>query len=670
MRYVLFLVVFFFGARALSQVVPRHLLEASISSVPSVLKGQEEWRPFPLSPAEWRGVVADSVVARVVAAGERYASFEFKPIPATLFLEYVRTGNRVRYEKVSFEKRNALWALILAESAEGKGRFVDKILDGVWSICEETYWGLPPHVGIQKAGMGLPDVEDPTVDLFAAETAAVLAWTDYFVGGKLDSVSGLGAGHSGAVSASGAARPGGGLVRERIYAEVRRRVLEPMKTAKYGYLGAGRTDVRLSNWAPWVMSNYLTAALLLEKDKAQRVQAVQTAMHYTSLYIDGLGDDGGCEEGPGYWTAAGACVFDVLNLLYDATGGKVSIYGEPIIRRMGAYIYETHIAGKYFVNVGDGPPELVPSGEMIYRFGRSMGDSLMQGFGSWLVRKYPVPVGLGGNEYEQFHRTRRLYDLVAEGDAGRGVGLAMGSGKEPAVKEAWLGDLQLLVVRSRKVGNLGELFLATHGGNNGESHNHNDVGDFMVYKDGEPVIVDVGSGTYTSKTFSSHRYELWFNTSAYHNLPTVNGFQQKEGKVYAASSVEYVPGKSLKMEIGGAYPVEAGLVGLKRTLFWESGAVAVADEYKWKGEFKSLTQSFMTVCAVRVLKAGFVEMRTESGKIAMLQYEPKVWEVGIEKVEMGIPEEENVRVHWRGRPVYRVVLTAKRRVGKASFLVY
>jgi hypothetical protein len=66
-------------------------------------------------------------------------------------------------------------------------------------------------------------------------------------------------------------------------------------------------------------------------------------------------------------------------------------------------------------------------------------------------------------------------------------------------------------------------FIASHGGNNAESHNHNDVGDFIIYADGAPVIIDAGKGTYMAITFSKNRYTLWYNTSPYHNVPLVNG---------------------------------------------------------------------------------------------------------------------------------------------------
>src|SRR5690606_26636925 len=107
----------------------------------------------------------------------------------------------------NFGRRNKLIALALAECAEGQGRFTDEIANGVWLICEETYWGLPAHVAMQRAGVDLPDAAEPTVDLFAAETATALAYIQALLGGALDSVS--------------------PLIRPRIAAEIDRRILTP-----------------------------------------------------------------------------------------------------------------------------------------------------------------------------------------------------------------------------------------------------------------------------------------------------------------------------------------------------------------------------------------------------------------------------------------------------------
>ena len=48
-----------------------------------------------------------------------------------------------------------LQRLILAECLEGKGRFVDDIANGVWLICEETFWGAPAHLGGAKGRRGI-----------------------------------------------------------------------------------------------------------------------------------------------------------------------------------------------------------------------------------------------------------------------------------------------------------------------------------------------------------------------------------------------------------------------------------------------------------------------------------------------------------------------------------
>ena len=115
---------------------------------------------------------------------KRRCELAWTPLLATRFLEYARIGNRSEYERENFGRRNKLIALALAECAEGQGRFIDEIANGIWLICEETYWGLPAHIGVQRAGVGLPDAAEPTVDLFAAETAAALAYIDYLLGGR------------------------------------------------------------------------------------------------------------------------------------------------------------------------------------------------------------------------------------------------------------------------------------------------------------------------------------------------------------------------------------------------------------------------------------------------------------------------------------------------------
>lgn len=622
---------FLSGAISLqAQITPRNILQKLDSGkIKEAILAQKNWTPLPKTPDGWKDLLPDSSAKKIIHAGEEALKFEFKSLPATLTLEFVRDGNRTRYEKASFEKRNKLFDLALAESVEGKGRFTDAIANGVWSVCEESYWGITAHIGMQKAGSGLPDVSDPTVDLFTAETAAVLAWTDYFAGDELEKVS--------------------KLIRPRIYTEVNRRVFVPLLTAKYGYLGGGNSQEKLNNWAPWVMSNYLNALFLLEKDGAKTAQGTQMAIRYIDQYINGLGDDGGCDEGPSYWTAAGACVFDALNLLDDFTGGKVNVYHQPIIRNMGAYIYKTHIAGKYFINVADAAPQLVPDGYMIFRFGQAMDDKQMTGFGSWIVHTYPE----GKKSYEQFHKMRTLFDLKAIKTA------SAYPPKQAEVTNVWFNDVQLMAARSAD-----GFFVSIHGGNNGESHNHNDVGDFTVYYKGAPVIIDAGAGTYTAKTFSAKsRYTLWFNTSPFHNLPTINGMEQGSTGKFKAESVKYnatANGTTFTANIAPAYPENTGVKSWIRTVsIGKKTGLKVTDDWKLISSPKNLTQSFMTVCKADASQTGKLIFTTEKGDKVMMDYDAKFWSAKMENVELNQPEDQKFKANWDNRPITRIILTAK-----------
>jgi len=164
------------------------LLAAAFSAdaLGSVLLAPGAWRPYPKAgdAGGWAKVPASVREAHVRLAEKRLGA-DWPAPKASIFLDFVRDGNRTRYEAVSFGRRIRLAELVVAEAIEGRGRFVDDILDGVWTICEESFWGVPAHVGAQKRGPGLPDVAEPVVDLFAAETGMLLAWTDYLVGDGL-----------------------------------------------------------------------------------------------------------------------------------------------------------------------------------------------------------------------------------------------------------------------------------------------------------------------------------------------------------------------------------------------------------------------------------------------------------------------------------------------------
>lgn len=610
-----------------AQITQRNLLEVKFSPefVKANLIKQTDWKPFPKTSEEWQNAVPENLRQNLIKKAESTAKKEIPQYTATLILEYVRNGNRSNYEAVSFARRKNLMELVLAETIESKGRFTDAIANYVWAICEETYWGVPAHLAVQKAKSGLPDAEDHTVDLFTAETAATLALTDYFVGEKLDKVS--------------------PLLRKRIYSETAAKLFEPIKDQKrYGWLNP---KAQVNNWNPWIISNALTANLLIEKDEAKRAENLSLYLKYLDIYLNGLGEDGGCDEGPSYWFAAGASVFDSLELLDGVSNGKIQIYNEPLIGKMASYIYKVHIADDYFVNFADADPKFTVDGFVLYRFGKALNDKTLMSFGNSFTQR----ANFNGETFHElgFFRTRQLFDLLTVNEISERK-----SDYQP-ISDAWFNDIQVMTARTKS-----GLFLATHAGHNAESHNHNDVGDFIVYLNNEPIIIDSGRGNYTAKTFSSKRYELWFTESEYHNLPIINGFGQKDGRSFAAKDVVYNEKDSaLKMNIADAYPKEAGIIFWNRTvkLYRSNETVEISDNFSLNNP-KSLQQIFMTVCDVDLTEAGKIKLKTPSGKIAVLNYDAKIWTVSIDKPSTDGAEYSSFKTKWDGREIKRIILTA------------
>ncbi|MEM7028960.1 MAG: hypothetical protein AAF629_05165 [Chloroflexota bacterium] len=332
-----------------------------------ILIPQEKWHPYPtIEDREGWLSLPMPIQKAQVALAESNLGTTWPELQATRFLEYVREGNRTRYQDPHFQRRDMLASFIVAECIEDKGRFIDDIINGVWAICEESYWGVPAHVGVQKAGHGLPDTAEPTVDLFAAETASLLAWTSYLLGTKLDAVT--------------------PLVKARMQREIEHRFLRPtFERDDFFWMGFvdARGGRRVNNWNPWINSNWLTAALLLIEDETHRVATVAKILRSLDYFIDPYPKDGGCDEGPNYWGRAGASLFDCLELLYSATDGALNVYEDNAIQNIGKFIYRVHIAEDYFINFADAPARVQPSPAIVHNYGRRIDDDAMASFGAW-----------------------------------------------------------------------------------------------------------------------------------------------------------------------------------------------------------------------------------------------------------------------------------------------
>lgn len=551
--------------------------------------------------AFWRDSIPQEMRQSYIQYGEQYLDKPWTVLPWTVFAENKQTGNRVNYEALCFEKRRQLAAIVMAEIMEGKGRFIGNIIDGMGSFCEETWWGIPAHY--PKA---LPLSELQEVDLFNAETASLIVWTRYMLEKQFDAFS-----------------PD---LCQRIDREIEHRILQPAVEKDYWWKTAGM------NWNPWICSNWLTCVLICEKNEARKIEAITQIRKATQAFIDAYPEDGGCDEGPGYWDRAAASMFEIMRLLDFCPV-------DPKVEKMASYAYKTYIGNDYCVCFADAHEnKAVQQVNIVYPFGLWLNDKTMREFGAYLGRQKGVltnPAALydkSGNFPtlgRELFFLRNIRDFIAE------------QPQEPSLKDVWLPDLQIMTARR------GNLYVAMKGGTNGESHNHNDVGSFIVYaspsgKQGgiTPLFIDPAVGEYTAKTFSNDRYSIWTMQSQYHNLPQINGIDQKDGKEYAAKVVSHKDGQQT-LDIAGAYPSEAAVKSWKRTVTAMKSGISITEDYELSNYSQPTRLMLMTL---------------DPDALQRIHFDANQLSATIEDISDQL---DPLLQHMWGQKMYRIILTVK-----------
>ena len=525
------------------------------------------------------------------------ASREMRILPASLFLAYLAETDsskaRDRYEAIYYPRRSGLEQLVIAECIWNDGRYLMSILDHLWAILEESYWGVPGHVFRQKAGRTLPDVVHPNVDLFSAETAGLVAWTFFLLGSRLSEIS--------------------PVILPRIEHEIRHRILDPCLEHDFHWMGFNRDPDkgrRPNNWNPWICSNWLTCVLIVESEHGRRVRGVHRVARALDNFIVPYPADGGCDEGPQYWDKAAGCLFDALESLEGAVRTPRGVFKEEKIRNIGRYLSGVHIADHYFANFADSDAVLDPDGPLAYAYGDAVNDNGLRDLGAYLIRSSGLAeIGYArGMEREQnVHRMLRGLTLIGELDP---------AGAEPPLaRDTWFPDIEVMTARDR-AGSADGLYIACKGGHNRESHNHNDVGSFVVYCDGRPLIVDAGVERYTGLTFGPLRYTLWPMRSAYHSLlPLIGEYEQEFGFEFRSSGVSYDADEdaaTFGLDISQSYAKEAIRHWRRTIVLRRNSEVTVTDDYSLVDAPQPIDVAFLTPCSIDVSEAGLVRLRSRN----------------------------------------------------------
>ena len=572
-------------------------------------------------------VISDGIKKQIIEKADSLVNKEYPSIYATEYMMFRKNGNRTVYQKKYYERREDMFTLALAEYLEKNGKYTDKLCDLVWLILEETTWVLPAHNKIAPGGNGyLPYAFKETVDyidLFSAYTGACLAWVCYLCRDVLDGVT--------------------PLICERILYELDKKIIKCyLSDSAHNDWWMGKGKSRPNNWNPWINSNVLTVAALTVGDLKIREEIARLAMssidEFTSIYHT----DGGCDEGPSYWRVAGGALYNACLVLYDMSDGYINIFRDPLVVNIAEYVAKAHICGNFFTNFADAPATINAVDHWQLDFAEFCGSQLMIDY---------EKNRLGGVEPEFSGAGRNCpYRLMR----------AYAYGKLPISeytpqKKVWLDGIGVAITRESEIADKG-LYLAFKGGHNAESHNHNDVGNFIIFADGKPIFVDLGVGEYTRKTFSPQRYDIPSMRSEYHNLPSFNGVLQGTGRAFGASGYRYdVESGALDMELTAAYPRESGLEFYRRRAENKDGKICVTDCFALKedghAEFHLIAR-----CQPESIGEGYF---TQDG--LTVRFDPLL-KLKFEEIKCDTVETEKLPSAWKTDKLWRISLSADRLV--------
>jgi hypothetical protein len=491
----------------------------------------------------WEAVAKEPAFKGVVRAAEKLMATPIPELPDDLYLDFSRTGNRTRCQRVLSQRHSRFAALTLAECLENRGRFLPAIEEAIREVAAEKSWTLPAHDRRLDNFYG----RQIDIDLASSTLSWNLATADYWLGDKLSKDT-----------------------RDLIRRELERRTFGPY----LGYLTAGKPrlwwPICTSNWNAVCQSGVTGAALAVIDSPERRATFAAAADRLIQYFLEGFTPDGYCSEGLGYWNYGFGHFVLLAETMYQATGGKVDWLENPKVQQIAQFGRRLEIVPGVYPAFADcavsTQPDVQIHAFVSRRYGLGWQDDERRGL-----------LLAGGASDELF----RFGVLRVPNSAS--VKSALSQAPAYALRD-WFSDAGILICRPAS-GTQG-LGVALKGGHNAEHHNHNDVGSYVVALAGKTPLVDPGAEVYTARTFSADRYKSGVLNSLGHPVPRVAGKLQKAGREAAAQVLKTDfadTADTFVLDIRSAYDVKE-LQRLQRTFVFSrdgAGQLTVTDDVQF-----------------------------------------------------------------------------------------
>lgn len=535
-----------------------------------------EETPLQVKTRLLQGKESKQLIKETREEGDKLLQETMPELTHSLFRLFSTTGSRREYELVYFRRRNRLTTFGLLAWLDGADSpYMDALSDTIGSILDEYTWCLPAHIlhgpemrsaaEEQYAAEGLVNrsAESFTIDLFAAETAFALSEISALLGAALPQ-----------------------LLRVRIREEVLRRILRPFVTQ-----APSHWETATHNWASVCGGSIAAAAIYTLQGEDELAAVLVRAFPALASYLSGFEEDGACTEGYMYWQYGFGYFTYAADLILRRTGGAVNWFQADKVQQVALFQQKAFLHGRKVVNFSDSQGEA----------------GIFMGLSGYLKRLYPeiehpelsLRAGFRDDHCSRWAPALRNLLWAVED--------VEGSAWQTAAY--YLPDAQWLV--SRQLQEQGAYVFAAKGGHNNEPHNHNDIGHFILYAQGETLLPDLGSGQYSRKYFGPERYDILCNGSQSHSVPIIDGLYQAAGAEHRAEVRTYGSNEEqdvFALEISSAYGTDK-LTELVRRFIWsktEPPTLEVTDSYEFVQAPIAVVERFM---------AWHRPLQTENGRI-------------------------------------------------------
>ena len=465
-------------------------------------------------------------------------------IKRSAFRNFQRVGDRTLPQTKAAYRRRELDRAAMALWLGHPKADVDYLQDLLWAYCDDHTWVMAAHEG-------------RAIDLGSAALGATFSEILHVLGHHLEEE-----------------------VKERVPAEIERRIFRNFWN--YKHMDFWET-VRM-NWNHVCNGEIIRTALYQIEDPNMLAHFTHAAIQHLTYALDGFTDDGGCEEGPGYWAYGFGHFLYVAHALYLKTDGELNLMRDDRIPRICRYPLAAHISGPLRATFADADHGYIPA-----RIAMIINEFYEMPELYELCARHPDgTLKVSGMHELAFYKGQKGHGMVDH-------------------RDYLLPDLGLVKLRGKP--GMEQMTVMALAENNGVPHNHNDIGSFMVHRGDRIFLTDPGGPLYTRKTFSSQRYEIVFCNSMGHAVPVIDGTLQELGsQYYGTLETENLNGKGQKraiIDMTHAYP-EGTVKKLVRTFALDADAnrLTLEDVYTFACTPKSLEEAFITFERASVSRNG------------------------------------------------------------------